>query len=58
MRAKLASLNHCAVPFLSAPPTTCVVTTVLTSLQSGDVVKREGTNEVSDFRTVISCNIH
>ena len=26
MRARLASLNNCAVPFLAAPTTTCSVT--------------------------------
>ena len=28
MRAELASLNPCAVPFLAAPPSTCSGTTI------------------------------
>ena len=29
MGAKLANLNHCAVPFLSAPPSTCTGANIL-----------------------------
>ena len=30
MRAKLANLNNCAVPFLAAPPPICAGTTIIT----------------------------
>ena len=36
MRAELANLNHCAVPFLSAPVPTCAGTTLVLNSSTDD----------------------
>ena len=41
MRAKLATLNNCAVPFLAVPPSSCAGTTIYTYIHVAIEVHNE-----------------